>query len=179
MIETERVLLRKFTLDDVDDAWEMNRDPEVRKYLLGEGEPTRDQVRKLIEQNTLGDYEKYGYGRLAVIHKADNRFIGFTGLKYMPDLDEVDVGYRLCRDYWNQGLATEATRPTIEYGFRELNLDRIIAMALPGNKASIRVMQKLGLTFWKNVIEEGVEAVCYKIEISGIEEQVHHSKLVK
>lgn len=164
MIETERVVLRKFTLSDVDDAWAMNRNAEVRKYLIGEGEPSRDQVRRLIEQNTLRDYEKYGYGRLAIIHKADNRFIGFTGLKYLPDMDEVDVGYRLHRDYWGLGLATEATRPTVDFGFIELNLERIIAMAHPDNSASIRVMEKLGLTPWKSVVEDGFNVVCYRLE---------------
>ena len=169
MIETERLWLRRFTLDDVDDACEMNSDPDVRKYILGEGKPSRDRVRELIEKNTLADYEKYGYGRLAIVHKADNRFIGFTGLKYLDDMQEVDVGYRLVREYWGRGLATEATRPTVAYGFNELKLDRVIAMALPDNKGSIRVMEKLGLMFWKEIEEEGHRVVCYKLELADFE----------
>jgi RimJ/RimL family protein N-acetyltransferase len=164
MIETERLWLRRFTLDDVDDSWEMNRQPEVRRYLPGEGGPSRQQVRRLIEENTLADYQKYGFGRLAIIHKADQRFIGFTGLKYLPDMDEVDVGYRLRREYWGRGLATEATRPAIAWGFQRLQLPRVIAMAMVGNKASIRVMQKLGMSYWKQIEEAGHAVVCYKLE---------------
>lgn len=164
MLETERTILRRFTLDDVDDAWQMNRNPEVSRYIPGEGSPDRDQVRRLIEENTLADYEKHGYGRLAIIYKPDNAFIGFTGLKYLEDMQEVDVGYRLRREYWGRGLATEATRPTIAWGFRTLGLERIIAMALKENEASINVMRKLGLTFWKDLVEEGQAAVCYRIE---------------
>ena len=167
MIETERTLLRRFTLDDVEDGYQMNRDPEVRKYIVGEGETTRENVRMLIKNNTLADYEKYGFGRLAIIHKQDNRFIGFTGLKYLDDLDEVDVGYRLIREYWGQGLATEATRPTIEYGFETLGLKRIVAMALPENKGSIRVMEKLGMKFEKIITIDGYEAVKYVIDNPG------------
>ena len=164
MIETERLILRRFTLDDVNAAWEMNRDPEVTKFILGEGPPSRERVRELIEKNTLADYEKYGYGRMAIVHKADNCFIGFTGLKYLDDMQEVDVGYRLIRKYWGRGLATEATRPTVDIGFNDLKLDRVIAMALPDNAASVRVMQKLGMTFWKEIEEDGHPVVVYKLE---------------
>ena len=169
MMETERLILRRFTLNDVDAAWEMNRDPEVRKYILGEGEPSREHVRQLIEQNTLADYEKHGYGRLAIVHKADNRFIGFTGLKFLEDMQEVDVGYRLMPAWWGQGLATEATRPTVDYGFQELGLRRVIAMALPQNLASIRVMEQLGLGYWKEIVEDNHPVVVYKLEREGWE----------
>jgi len=101
---------------------------------------------------------------LAIIYKPDNRFIGFTGLKYLDDLDEVDVGYRLVREYWGRGLATEATRPTIDYGFEKLGLKRIIAAALPENVGSIRVMEKLGMHFEKKLIYDGHETVFYVIE---------------
>ena len=66
MIETDRLILRRITLDDVDAAWEMNSDPEVTRYIIGEGKPSRERVRELIEKNTLADYEKYGYGRSTI-----------------------------------------------------------------------------------------------------------------
>jgi len=159
--ETPRLWLRKFTLEDAEAAYQMNRDPEVTRYIVGEGKVTLEQTRQLIQHNTLADYAKYGYGRLAIVHKADHRFIGFTGLKFLEDLQEVDVGYRLHRDYWGMGLATEATRPTIDFGFNQLELNRIIALALPDNRASIRVMEKMGMQFEKTITEEGQEAVQY------------------
>ena len=163
-IETPRLLLRPFTLDDIDASIELNSDPKVMQYIVGEGEPTRENVRSLIEDRTLLDYEKYGYGRHAIVHKADNRMIGFTGLKYLDDLKEVDVGYRLHSDYWRQGLAYEATQPTVDWGFNELGLKRIVAGALPGNAASIALMKKLGMHFEKTFLEEGHEMVMYAIE---------------
>lgn len=154
MIETERLLLRKFTMDDVEDAYQMHLDPEVRRFLPWEGS-THEEIAHLIEYHILGDYEKHGFGRLAVVHKKDNKFIGFNGLKYVEELDGIDIGYRLRRDYWGQGIATESSIPVMHYGFSQLKLERIIAGAVFGNDASIRVMKKLGMTYDKDVVIEG------------------------
>jgi RimJ/RimL family protein N-acetyltransferase len=164
MIETERLLLRKFTLDDAEAALEMNRDPKVMEFITWEGEATLESVRALIRDNTLADYEKHGFGRLAVIHKEDDRFIGFTGLKREPMLGEVDVGFRFKRAYWGRGLAFEATRPTIDYGFSILDLDRIVAGVAPGNDRSIRLLERLGLRYEKDIVLDGVAMRYYALD---------------
>ena len=153
--------MRKFTIEDAGDAFEMNKHQEVRRYIVGEPEPTLDSIKQLIQNNTLADYEKYGYGRLAVIHKETGKFIGFTGLKYEEELDEVDLGYRLHPAFWGKGLATEAASPTVHYGFHKLNLERIVAGAIPENKGSIRIMEKLGMKFEKMIMIDGHEMVLY------------------
>jgi ribosomal-protein-alanine N-acetyltransferase len=160
--ETDRLILRKFTLADVDAAYEFDQHPEVQKYL-GEGPVSREEVERRIREDLLGDYAKYGFGRMAVVHKKDQRVIGFSGLKRVEELGEVDIGWRLHFDYWGQGLATESARPILEYGLKELQLPRIIALAMPKNKASIRIMEKLGMRFIRNFLFDGVEAVWYEI----------------
>ena len=124
-IETERLLLRPFTLDDVEASYQMNSDPEVTRYTNDGGVKTREQIRHLIKDHVLSDYQKHGFGRFAVVLKEENRFIGFSGLKYLPDLDEVDIGYRFLRAYWGQGFATESARVSMKFGFEELNLEEL------------------------------------------------------
>ena len=161
MIETERIILRKFTLDDAEQAFKMSSDPAVMKYIIGERFESADQVREMIKKNVFGDYEKYGFGRLAITLKPSNKFIGFTGLKYNEDFKEVDIGYRLIKEYWGKGIATEASLSALNYGFEKLGLKRIVALAFEENIASIKVMEKLGMCFEKNMEVDGQEFVCY------------------
>ncbi len=163
VFETDRLLIRPYTLDDVRDAYEMNRDPRVQKYILDEGPMTLENMHIIIRDHVLGDYSKHGFGRMAVVHKADDRYIGFTGLKYLPEFDKVDIGYRLDVDYWGRGLATESCRPMIRYGFEELGLSEIIALAFSENKASVRVMEKLNMKYKCNMLYEGVDVVYFEL----------------
>ena len=162
MIESERLLLRWFTEDDVEPSYQMNLDPEVTRYTLDGGVHSRQEIHDLIHNNVFADYRKYGFGRFAVIHKSDNQFIGFAGLKRLEE-GEVDLGYRLRREYWGQGIATEASRMSLEYGFGTLELLRIIAMAYAENAASINVMKKLGFHFEKQIQEDGCPVHCYAL----------------
>lgn len=161
MFQTERLILRNFTLEDVEPSYQMNLDPRVSEFTGDGGVQSREVIHDRIEKNVLGDYEKHGFGRLAVCLKLTGEFIGFAGLKYLEDMKEVDLGYRLAFDHWGKGLATEACQPILEYGFKELNLKKIIALVLPENKASIRVLEKLGFVFEKFIITEGEEAAYY------------------
>lgn len=87
--------------------------------------------------------------------KGEGRIIGFCGLKRLPDLDAVDLGYRLLPEYWGRGLATEAARASVEFGFGTLRLERIIGLVLPENIGSIRVLEKVGMSFVGEVDYEG------------------------
>ena len=163
MLETERLLLRWFTEDDIEPSYQMNLDPEVSRYTLDGGVCSRQEIHDRIHNSVFGDYEKYGFGRFAVIHKADNVFIGFAGLKRLEDQGEVDLGYRLRREYWGQGLATEASRISLKYGFETLGIERVIAMAHAENVGSIHVLKKLGFKFEKQIEENGSPVVCYAL----------------
>jgi len=161
IIETERLILRPFTMDDVAAAYEMNLDPEVSKYTHDGGVQEREEIEKRIQEDVLGDYNRNGYGRFAVVEKQDNCFIGFSGLKYLPDFAQTDLGYRFVRKYWGKGIAIEAGVASLDFGFNTLKLQEIIAIALEGNKASFRVMEKLGFTYQNSIPEGEMKALKY------------------
>lgn len=147
--ETENLLLRAFTEDDAPAFLKMISDPKVTKYTGQEFDPKTplSGVIELMHIAPLGDYKKYGYGRHAIVDKSSRDVIGFTGLKYLEDLDKVDIGYRLLPEYWGRGLATESCLPMLSYGFESLKLDSIIGIAMPENLASCRILAKIGLQF--------------------------------
>jgi len=148
-IETERILLREFELEDSKAVFEFSTNEEVQKYT---GDPVLDsleQAKSIIANVWFSDYSKYGYGRWAVVYKPENKVIGFAGLKYLPELDETDIGYRFLPEYWGKGIATEVSKEIIKYGFEVLKLDRIIGITMPENIASYKVLEKIGLDFYK------------------------------
>lgn len=162
-IETERLYIRPFTLADIEPSYEMNLDSEVSKYTGDGGIVSRHEIERRITEDVLGDYKKHGYGRLAVVLKAENKFIGFTGLKYLEDFDEVDLGFRYLKAYWGKGLATEAAKASLKLGFETLGLTKIIAMVLPENLKSIRVLEKLKFNFEREAVEDGERVNIYAV----------------
>ena len=162
-IETARLIIRPFKLNDIEAAYKMNLDAEVSKFTGDGGIVSKKEIERRIVEDVLGDYNKYGFGRFAVELKGENKFIGFTGLKYLPDLDEVDLGYRFMKKYWGKGLATESAKACIKFGFEDLELDKIIALVLPENIASIRVLEKSGFEYEKEIIEEMQKAKLYSV----------------
>ena len=147
IIETERLILRKFTLADAAAAFEMNSDPEVLKYIPSEPCKSIEETRELLERTTLKDYEIHGYGRHAIELKSSGKLIGFTGLKLEQDIDGVDLGYRLNRKYWGNGYGYEAAAPFIDVAFKEMKLPILYGSAMKENQASIKILQKLGMTY--------------------------------
>ncbi len=148
LIETERLLLREITLEDKDDMFTLHSDPKVQKYT---GEPpirTLEEMEEAIKARH-DNYGRYGYGRWATFLKDEMTFVGWAGLAYLPEFDEIDLGYRFIPRFWGLGIATEVSHAILEYGFETLELQRIIAIAMKENKASIRVMEKLGFEFEK------------------------------
>ena len=160
-IETERTILRNLTIDDAEDFYALNLDKEVLKY-------TGDQPFENIQASNVfltkyDQYEKYGVGRFAVIEKATSKFIGWCGLKYNPDNDEYDIGFRFYRDYWKKGFATETARRCLDYGFKELGIQRIVGRAMKENIFSIKVLEKNGMTFKEIFDFDGHEGVIYEL----------------
>ncbi|HCT45802.1 MAG: GNAT family N-acetyltransferase [Phycisphaerae bacterium] len=158
---TERIEHRAFTLDDCESFYHLNSHPEVMRYT---GEPP---LRSLMDaRRAIADYpdfETVGFGRWACVLKDTGAVIGFCGLKYLPELEEVDVGFRFFPEYWGQGIATETCSACIAFGFEVLKLDRILGLVLTENKASIRVLEKCGLTQNGEVTYDGERALKYEI----------------
>lgn len=162
IIETDRLLLRNFTINDAPLIYDLNLDPEVIRYTY---DPIKDMehARQVLEQTILPQYALYNYGRWAVHLKTDLQFIGWCGLKNIPQRDEIDLGYRFKKEFWGKGYATEAAFACIKYGFEKLKLNRIIGRAIPGNIASLKVLEKCGMTFLKEETIDGYPAKTYEI----------------
>ncbi len=158
---TERIEHRAFTPDDCEAFYRLNSHPEVMRHT---GEPplksVEDARQAIID---YPDFETVGYGRWACVLKETRAVIGFCGLKHLPDLDEVDVGYRFLPEYWGQGFATETCSACIGFGFDVLNLNRILGLVLPENEASIRVLEKCGMTRQGEIVFDGESALRYEI----------------
>lgn len=143
-LETLRLSMRVFTLDDFDDLYALNSDPRVMKFVADGTPSTRDEVaralRRFVRYPTL-------YPDLGIWHTSrrdTGTFIGFFALNYTGKSTDIEIGYRLLRNAWGLGFATEGATALAQYGFDDLGLDRIIGVTLPGNKPSQRVLLKAG-----------------------------------
>lgn len=147
ILETDRLRLREFTLEDLAAYYQLGSDPEVIRHTADPGGGFRDEdhAREILTSHPLRDYSVHGYGRLACVDRATQAVIGFAGLKYLDDLDAVDLGYRFLPAFWGRGLATEAARAVLDDGFTRLGLEEVLGLVLPGNPASARVLEKVGM----------------------------------
>ncbi len=147
-IETARLLLRHFTLADLSDFAIIRSNAEVMQHISTRKPQSVDEVRWVL-QLIIRNWREVGFDRFAVVDKADNRLIGWCGLNYLEDSEEVEIGYGLARDCWGKGFTSEAAKAALQFGFEELKLDKIVAVAFPENQASRRVMEKLGMRYGK------------------------------
>lgn len=158
---TPRLCLRELNTDDAENFYLLNSDPEVLKY-------TGDVPFKTIEEALLflanyDQYKKYGIGRWAIIHKETKEFLGWCGLKYDPETEGIDLGFRLFQKHWNKGYATEAARTCLAYGFSHFQFNEIIGRAMTANIASVNTLTKLGFTFRQHFNFNEKEGVMYGI----------------
>jgi ribosomal-protein-alanine N-acetyltransferase len=156
ILETDRLLVREYVEEDAEAFFKLNTDPEVLRFVPDKALLNVEQARQILIDHPIADYRKYGFGRGACILKHSGEQIGFAGLKYLEELGEVDLAYRLLPTHWGQGLATEAALASVGYGFADLGLKQIIGLVMPENVASVRVLEKAGLrytetvTFWEH-----------------------------
>ncbi len=157
--ETERLEHRAMIASDAEAFFALNSHPEVMRYT---GEPplaSIDEARDAIVR--YQDFESVGYGRWACILKETGEMIGFSGLKYLPELDCVDVGFRFLPQYWGKGLGTEACAASLTFGFDVLELEEIIGLVLEDNAASIRVLEKCAMHPDGSIEYDGDHALRY------------------
>ena len=147
MLETPRLILREYTAEDAEDFFRLNSDPDVMRYVPDEPTQSVADARAILVSRPAADYRERGFGRWACILKATGEHIGFCGLKYLPEIDGVDLGFRFLPGHWGKGLATEAATACLEYGFGKLALSEIVGFAEPENHASNRVLEKVGMKF--------------------------------
>lgn len=160
--------MRPFTLNYLDALCALNSDPEVMKYITG-GEPMPREQTQARLSFYLSHWQRHGFGLFAVEYKKTDEFAGFCGLQYLDGTAEVEVGYRLARNYWGKGVATESARASLQFGFDHLNLDRIVAVVHPDNLASQRVIEKIGLKYEKQARYYNADVMYYAISRNDIE----------
>ena len=163
ILETDRLLLRKYVEEDAEAFFKLNTDPEVLRFVPDKALQSVEQARQILIDHPIADYRKHGFGRGACILKSTGEQIGFAGLKYLEELGEVDVAYRFFPTHWGQGLATEAALASVCYGFDDLKLKQIIGLVMPQNIASVRVLEKAGLRYAETVTFWGHQFSKYSI----------------
>jgi ribosomal-protein-alanine N-acetyltransferase len=169
ILESERLILRRLLLDDLDDLFALYRDPEIRRYFP-EGTLTYEETKEELEWFLNGHPEHPELGLWATIHKGTGEFIGRCGLLpwTIEGREEVEVAYLLAKPYWRQGLGTEVARAILHYGFEQLQLPRLICMMYPENLASVKVAQNMGMTLEKELEDEGRPFLLYsRSKVSG------------
>lgn len=161
ILETSRCYLRELTVDDAADFFLLNEDEEVIKYTGDKAFRNLEEAQNFLKN--YSQYQHYGYGRWAVIDKANGEFLGWCGLKYSPELNETDIGFRFFKKYWNQGYATETAKACLDYGFEKLQLPKIVGRAMEANLASVKVLEKIGMKFSGKSQFELHEGVVYEL----------------
>jgi ribosomal-protein-alanine N-acetyltransferase len=162
-ITTARLRLRPFCEEDVDALHNILSEKDIMRYFPRPTSPSRERVHKLIAKQ-LRHWETYNLGWWAVETRPGGELIGWNGLQYLPETDEVEIGYLLRHAYWGQGLTPEGGRAGLAYGFETLGLDTIIAVMHPENIASQRVAEKLGMTFTGEAVYFEMPVYRYVIE---------------
>ncbi len=151
VIETERLLMRAFTLDDAPALYAMSSHPEVIRYVGNVPMASVEAAREVIQNTLFKDYAEVGYGRFACVWKATGAVIGFSGVKYIADLKDTELGYRFMPEYWGNGVATESAIASIAFARDTLGLQRLIGLVHPDNQGSAKVMLKMGFEFERKV----------------------------
>lgn len=145
MFETDRLFLRPMDETDTDAVFAMRSDADVMRFIRPLQTEKRDAESWINLVSSRWETEKIGF--CAVIEKTSNRFIGWCGLWRLKETDEIEVGYALFKEFWGRGFASEAAAACLTYGFDQLGLEKIVAVANPDNRNSRRVMEKIGMNF--------------------------------
>lgn len=145
-LTTPRLALREFTPADVDDLLRSDGDDRVMRYLgAGLKGRSRDEVAASLDGMVESYAQRPGYGLLHASRREDGRFVGACGLFPVPEGGEIEIAYRLPRDCWGQGYATEMARAVLAHGFDALGLPRVVGLTWPENVASQNVLRKIGM----------------------------------
>jgi ribosomal-protein-alanine N-acetyltransferase len=165
LIETERLILEPWNAEDWIAFRPIATDPAVMRYITGGAAWNDEQIQSFIARQ-VDLYRTRGFCRWKLLAKRDRTLIGFCGAGFWRDASDPEIGWWLARQYWGRGLATEAARLALRDAFERVGMERIISIARPENRASIRIMEKLGLEFAGEFESEGVGLVRYATERS-------------
>ena len=169
-VKTDRLILRPFTEHDAEELHRILAQEGVLRYFPNTEPPPLDRVQKFIAAQ-LEHWDEHGFGWWAVEQKPGKEIIGWNGLQYLTDTEEVEIGFLLSKPTWGQGFATEGAREGLKYGFETLGLERIVGIVHPENISSQGVLEKLGLTFKNEAEYFGMEVYRYVIDAASYSSQ--------
>ena len=164
-IDTPRLVLRPFTMSDVDALYQILQEQDILRYFPSSKPPPRERVEQLISSQ-LKHWEEHKLGWWAVEPRFSRKLTGWCGLQYLPETEETEVGFLLSNSFWGQGFATEAAKASLRYGFEDLGLKHIVGITHPQNIASQRVLRKLGMSFTVKTRYFGMDCYRYSIDRS-------------
>jgi RimJ/RimL family protein N-acetyltransferase len=158
ILETERLTLRKLTVDDTPFMLDLLNQPSFIQFIGDRGVRTLDDARDFITKRYIEVYERLGFGIYLTLLKEGQIPIGICGLVKRDGLDDVDVGYAFLPQYWSKGYASESVSAMLDYARDTLGMKRVLGITAPDNAGSIRVLEKAGLKFERMVKLPGDEA---------------------
>jgi ribosomal-protein-alanine N-acetyltransferase len=162
ILETARLRSATWEPDDWKPFRRLASDPLVVRYI-GTGEPWTDGLVQGFVARQIANWREHRFCLWKLLEKETNQLIGICGLQPLAESLEVEIGWWLDPPHWGQGLATEAACRALVYGFEACKLERIVAIAQPANRASIHVMEKIGMSYERPVVHKGVSCVCYAV----------------
>lgn len=165
LLESERLIYRKLTIDDLSWLIEMRTPEPVARYLGGSKWQNPDSLEKRL-RFYIDCYEKFGFGTCAMALRGTNEMIGTSGLQPLEDTGEIEVGYALSEKYWRRGYGYECAHAWLTYGFEKMGIERIVAVANPDNTGSWRIMEKCGMKYERTEDHYDQETVFYAISRS-------------
>jgi RimJ/RimL family protein N-acetyltransferase len=166
VLTTSRLWLRARTMADLDACLAMDLDPEVHRFIYLDGPPEPEGHRRHLRARIASGWPPVG-GIWVVEWRDTPGFLGWCGLFPLEDSGLIEIGYRYLRAAWGQGIATEAGRAVLDHGFRDLGLDPIVAVTHPGNLASQRILEKIGLKARGRAFHYGRSLAFYHLSRSG------------
>jgi RimJ/RimL family protein N-acetyltransferase len=163
VLETDRLLLRKFSVDDAEFILELLNEPSFLQFIGDKGVRTLAEAREYILQGPVDSYERHGFGLYLTVLKEGAVPIGMCGLLKRESLADVDIGFAFLPRFWAKGYALESALAVKTFGLEVLGLKRIVAITSPDNEASIRLLEKIGLKYERMIklSEEATEIRLY------------------
>lgn len=162
-LETLRLRLVPWTLDDIGDFRRLATDPLVLRHINGGVPYKEDRVLEFVTRQERHERER-GYSMWRLLLKPDDVFAGFCGIQPVPTTGEIEIGWWLRPKFWRQGLATEAARAALEFAFRERKIPEVIAVAMPDNSASRAIMLRMGMKYTGPCVYNDIEVVRYLVK---------------
>ena len=161
-METERLILRPWALADVDALHRLWTDAQVRRWLWDDVTITRDGAEAVVRA-CVRSAEESGIGMWCVLPRGGDSVIGFCGFRFVDDTRDVEILYGFLPAFWGQGLATEAGWAVLDYGFGAGLFERVYGRTDVPNRASIKVLEKLGMRFEKQILVGDLPTLCYSL----------------